>query len=639
MATGLDAVYNEIVQLLRQRRYDEALAILQQTETEETRFLYAWISCLTQLGRLDEAITCCELLHTTYQDPRVPVLAPKLCSRTPISETDARTELTLLCAYEEAGRLFRQERYADALAALEDVGQHDHPEFVYARAQCLGLVGRIDEALACCDFLEQRYRDHRGTLLRDRLRGTRQSSRNKAAANPVTHTPATHQALADARAERDQLREALKQQRATLDAATQRLAEFGDSGPALLRKVQELATDIEYSRAQAKALEEAHTERERLRETIGQQRINLETAARTIAELNSANTALIQQNQTLTSDFDRMREQAMAALQAAEGGNEERNQLKGTIEQQRINLEGAARLIAELKSANYVLQQQNQTQTHELEQVRARVTTAEQVTANALSDRDQLKKLIEQQEANLQGATGVITEIKTAYADLQRQVHVLTFDLEQAHAQVQNATPALTEAQAERDQLKSLLEQMKVEKIQMVQHMAEREALVTSLQQFVSSLQQTLDVLTADVDRFRAREEAASQALEAACTERDHLRRMLDQREIADSHVPLRLPENDVVAAALQQQIIALAEEVTPLFAVVRSSLNLLAQEVSKIERDRVKTSGDPESRAAKRRRSLLATPPPMHFSSSAIETIYSTDETNRPSNPRRTRG
>ena len=638
MPTGLDAIYDEISQLLHQRRFDEALSILQHTETDETRFLYAWIRCLSQQGRVDEALTCCELLHTTYHDPRVPVLAPKICSKEPISEADALTELTLLCAYEEAGRLFRQERYADALAALDEAGQHGHAEFVYARAQCLGLVGRIEEAISCCDFLERRCHDHRGPSLRDRLRGTRPSSKTKNPKSVPDHGPVMTQALAEARAERDQLREALKQQRATLDVATQRLAAFGDSGPALLRQVQELATDIEYSRAQAKALEDARAERERLRVIIEQQRGNLETATHQIAELKSVNAALLQQNQGHDADVERMREQTVAALQAVEGVRGERDQLKGTVEQQRINLEGAARLIAELKSANNAFQQQNQAQNLELEKVRAQVLVAEQAMANAIAERDQFKATIERQEANLQGTTQVIAEIKAAYADLQQQVHVLTFDLEQSQEQVQAVAPTIADAQAERDQIKGLLEQMKIEKTQMMQHMAEREALVISLQQYVNSLQQMAEVLTADVERFRTQEENASHALEAACTERDHLRRMLEQREIAGSNVTLRLTENEVVAAALQKQIIALAEEVTPLFAVVRSSLNLLAQEVAKIEQDRVKTAVDPESRATKRRRSLLATPPPMHFSGNAIETIYSTDETDRAANLRRRR-
>ena len=638
MPTLLNAIYNEVFQLLRQQQYEEALDRLQQIETDETRFLYAWIHCLTQLGRIEEALAYCERLHATHSDPRIPVLAPKIHSKEPLSETIALSELTLLYTYEEAGRLFRRERYAEALEVLDAAEPQTHPEFVYARAQCLGLVGRIDDAVACCDFLEHHCHDHRGATLRNRLCGGVRGNHPNLFPNRPEPVSAVDQTLKEILSERDQLREMLKQQRTALVAATQRLAEFGDSGPALLQQVRALATDIEYSRAQAKALEEARAEREHLRDTIDQQRESLESTSKRIAEIKAINTSLHQQNQALIQERELQQKQAKAMMQASDSIRQERDQFKGAVDQQRTNLEGAAQLITELKATINALQQQNQEKDVELAKIREKMITTGQNAALMASERDRLQETVEQQEANLQSSTRVMTEIKTAYATLQQQIQDLTNERDQARSQALSSAPALMQTQAERDQLAGLLEQLKQEKNQLMQHMAEREALVASQQQYISTLQHMTDVLTADVERFRNQEAAASQALEAACMERDHFRRILDQRALADTHLPQRLTDNEIVTAALQKQIIALAEEVTPLFASVRASLNQLAQEVARIETERIRTTADTESRAAKRRRNLLATPPPMHFSGNAIETIYTADETNRSENLRRRR-
>lgn len=110
--------------------------------------------------------------------------------------------------FQQAGQLFQAKRYPDALRILDRLAQEapGNTEVLYARAMCLGALGKAAEAVEICEMLANVYGDARGAQLRARLTQPRRAptppgaqapaARPAAAAKPA---PAAQQAGAPAK--------------------------------------------------------------------------------------------------------------------------------------------------------------------------------------------------------------------------------------------------------------------------------------------------------------------------------------------------------------------------------------------------------------------------------------------------------
>lgn len=89
--------------------------------------------------------------------------------------------------YERADALYRQKRYQEALAILDDLDKAfpNTKNIMYPRALCLGQLGRIDEALDVCTRLITILGDPRGEQLKAEL----EAQRTGAEAAPSTGAP------------------------------------------------------------------------------------------------------------------------------------------------------------------------------------------------------------------------------------------------------------------------------------------------------------------------------------------------------------------------------------------------------------------------------------------------------------------
>ncbi len=69
--------------------------------------------------------------------------------------------------YERARIMFQKHHYAQADALLEEIGHTypNHPDILYARARCLGQLGRIREARVLANKLQSMHNDKRAVGL------------------------------------------------------------------------------------------------------------------------------------------------------------------------------------------------------------------------------------------------------------------------------------------------------------------------------------------------------------------------------------------------------------------------------------------------------------------------------------------
>ena len=61
--------------------------------------------------------------------------------------------------YGQVSKLITLERYSEALSILEGMSSFGHARFAYAKMRCLHKLGRLEEALACCDLVETTFSD------------------------------------------------------------------------------------------------------------------------------------------------------------------------------------------------------------------------------------------------------------------------------------------------------------------------------------------------------------------------------------------------------------------------------------------------------------------------------------------------
>ena len=71
--------------------------------------------------------------------------------------------------FEQAKQLFHQQRVAEALALLDTLAPEGNRNYLYVRARCLAELGRIDDAIACCERLRDVFDDPRGGKLGQKL--------------------------------------------------------------------------------------------------------------------------------------------------------------------------------------------------------------------------------------------------------------------------------------------------------------------------------------------------------------------------------------------------------------------------------------------------------------------------------------
>lgn len=163
-------IFDIAAKLLKDHLYSEALSFLEQTDdSAPPRFLYARMRCLLKLGRTQEAAACCKALETVHADRHVTVLTQRLSSNGETPSPEVVAAMSVLCALENASRLFKQEDFEDALLQLDEEDGSSQPEWMYARARCLGKLARYDEALACCKALTEEHGDPRGAALAQKL--------------------------------------------------------------------------------------------------------------------------------------------------------------------------------------------------------------------------------------------------------------------------------------------------------------------------------------------------------------------------------------------------------------------------------------------------------------------------------------
>ena len=73
--------------------------------------------------------------------------------------------------FHEADRLYREERYEQALAIIDrlNVAFPDKHRLLYPKARCLAHLGRIEEATEICEHLLEDFHDDRAVELREQL--------------------------------------------------------------------------------------------------------------------------------------------------------------------------------------------------------------------------------------------------------------------------------------------------------------------------------------------------------------------------------------------------------------------------------------------------------------------------------------
>ncbi|MBP8132509.1 MAG: tetratricopeptide repeat protein [Candidatus Hydrogenedentes bacterium] len=99
--------------------------------------------------------------------------------------------------FQQAGQLYQAKRYPDALRLLDQLAQQapGNVEVLYARALCLGALGKVPEAVEICEMLANVYGDARGAQLRARL-----TQPGRAAAPSPARAPAAKPAAPGQRA-------------------------------------------------------------------------------------------------------------------------------------------------------------------------------------------------------------------------------------------------------------------------------------------------------------------------------------------------------------------------------------------------------------------------------------------------------
>lgn len=538
-------IYDEALGLYRRGRYADALAALREAEEPGVpKLVYLKMRCYIKLEMVRDALGCCEVLDATFHDPRVAVLFQQFRDEGVSSDQEILRELALLCAYEQASRLFRQHEYGEALEVLDEVGTQTNAELVYARARCLSKLGRFDEALESCRELEENYGDPRAAeLIRkiEKFRGVRKQMLPPLEIPPPDFESAAAQAPEDTFVESQP-----DQQEMDYWDAVQREAKQEALIASLQEQVKTLSGEIEQLHAgeseAANALNDARSECSRVEAALHDRENALAEAEQRATELAASVTEARERAEAAAVELNALRTKHEEAEQALETANEDRDRLRRMLEERDTAGSDASRREAEQESLIAALRAQIETTEIEAKRLRA----LEQEQARVLEEMRSECVQLRESAADIEAQTAErIARSEMQVASLEEQLRAAVADVEQSRVREDDLAAKAGGIRAERDKLKKEIEEL--------------QSASAELAQRLETLEAELKAKTAEADEARAEGQADAAELDQMRLMCERLQGEVAERDATASRAAHRELESAAKTAALQAEVELLA--------------------------------------------------------------------------------